>query len=648
MRRSVLAALIGVLVLVAWLVLRSDSERENSATPLAPVPIELPDVESVELDRAPAPTAEPEQAVGRRSTTVHPEAADSASTEPEPAQVLEGTVVVRDGLGRSYAEEDGVLWVGTRREPLAVPVASGRFRVERATGEACPVLGLELGQRITAMTEQVELVPGTAAQLEAVWYEPTRLRVVSAETGGDLDGIDITGDYGHMTLSHHPGANWKSRTIARDQPSPVVLGSPRRQLGLVGNPFRAYFVRAPGHAWKAAVVNLEEGGTNLVELLPGGDLKVVLEGYDRASDYSVSIEYQGDADLGPGLGRPTSAHPDEHGALLFESVPTGAWSLRVRLNHEQLWGEEVAQAEAVVEAGRTTEVRLLLPVIETVQFARMAGVLVVGEGWGEQELALQIVPRSERGKQRMTTVRLEAEELSPVPGSGEVPGAGRELAWDAGELPAGPVHVAVAGVGLARVFELGPGGLENLRIVCPPPAEIELTLLHAATGEVLDVGGISLHGFAGDQVTTHRLLSARADDDQVMRFRAAPGSYRFEVQGWRGNQATYALEVGPGHNFLKLELLPPGGVTISFREGERALPARFGLVERIEFEGAEVKPVSQSLTRGKQELSVTLEEPGKYRLHFSKLDGYRPLPPTEVRVEPGEFTELVLQLEREE
>ena len=107
------------------------------------------------------------------------------------------------------------------------------------------------------------------------------------------------------------------------------------------------------------------------------------------------------------------------------------------------------------------------------------------------------------------------------------------------------------------------------------------------------------------------------------------------------------IQIVPGHNSHIIEVVKSCGFILILKEGEKIIPyesewhiSPVPVKDRRLFDGYTSGPYPE----GRR---FTVPRPGQYEFNMPEILGYLPVPEQKVLVKPGEFTEHVIQLQRE-
>ena len=638
--------LVGSALLVLWVrgQAEGDGQSEPQLTPTTP------------LDQGPessAPTLD-EAAVRVEVPDSRPEAPAVVASEPVTELVadgqvlLRGTIVVTDPEGVEHATEDGsgrlVVWGGSQGTYTDVEVVGGRFELEVPADARIGSNDFTLGGR-TAYVEgtgrQVPLPTGGLLELRARWVAEVLLHVVDADTGAELDGLEVRQDevFAMIPVQRHPGTGGR-RKLA-DVASPVAL----RPIAL-GKAYRESEVhaRAPGYAWGATIVDHMVGGEYVLELERGGGLDVELIGDAADATLRLWLAPEGAAATGLGSGGPSGDGPlvlelglGDEPSVAVDGLAPGHYTLGVELGEVHSDPIRLGEAQVDLFAGERTAVRIVLDERSQVELVALAGTLVLPAAWEIEPFALYLNLLDEplAGQRRTTLWSLTPTEADP-----------EAFTWDAGEVQPGRYAASLNDPLFREEFEVGPDGDLTLQLLVPAPADVLLDVVDAASGERVGLGTILWN--VGSQPGGSTILKVvEADPNSgLFEFRVPPGEVFVAPYGGGLVGESQRFVARPGSNVWTLEVERGLGFRVVFRHGDAVVPVggigAFLMAHRTDAPGQ-----SSSTTVARDGLDFRVPEPGTYRVHFPAYAGFQAPAPLEVAVVAGTFVEHVVQLERQ-
>jgi hypothetical protein len=182
-----------------------------------------------------------------------------------------------------------------------------------------------------------------------------------------------------------------------------------------------------------------------------------------------------------------------------------------------------------------------------------------------------------------------------------------------------------------------------VRIVVPPPCDVEVRVLEADHDEAAPLDTLSWHMQrpGGGFVNTEE-----AEAPGRFRFRAPVGA--IELDGWGGLQIEErVVELKPGLNRITLRAQRLYGFTIELEDGATGtkLPVDDGFWARITVAGVDDPECRAADTSFSSTIRVT--RPGRYRVMFTaEIDGFRSIDDHEVEVPAEGTARLVVRLRR--
>jgi hypothetical protein len=268
----------------------------------------------------------------------------------------------------------------------------------------------------------------------------------------------------------------------------------------------------------------------------------------------------------------------------------------------------------------------------------LAGTLVVPKEWSlpDFELRLRLLGSS-------SAVRIE-ERLSI--GRDEMQPLGEDLfAWSAGGVQPGRYEACISALSFSVGLRVGPEGLSDALVVVPPPAEVRVRCVEASTG--LPAVGSTVRWHCRPPGDARGWTSQPATEVRpgVASCRTPVGPVNFSTSGGGFGWRSVEFEVMPGSNELVIELDRVASLTVVLRDGAKVVPWGNWRMPQLALHGGEHH--GRSFTRTSDgELTLHVFGSGRYTLTLPLIDGYEPVPPTEVVLAQDETREHVVELVR--
>jgi len=573
---------------------------------------------------------------------------ESSAAEPSsagPRRELAGTFAVERANGRLDSAASGefaLLLLGAGEELLAdvrVRAEGGRWRVACPAAHAARVAFLQVsdvqsGGRGLALLAPARSMPANAAlDVRAREARPTLLHVVDARTGVELAGIELL----HSQGKSRPGdlSDPRSRAsarIAEGLASPIDLAA----LAGLAPGSASLLVGVPGYAWTSIAVEVGAGTERTVELEPGGELRLRVEG-DLRPDAPVAVVLRRSQ---PPNGRPLqSASVSAPTLLVFDGLAVGEYTLAAELGRGSGAIVELGRVTVAVAAEGVSDATLVVAPRPTVAQAPLSGLLLVPVEW------------------ELESPQVEAQALAPLV-SGQRPRVELEVDPADGESGFDAFRVSHAGLEVGRYqltvrtpplqveFDLPPGGLADLRLVAPNPALLLVRLHEAETGA---------------PVRPAQLFWLPSRDGKPFG-QMEVVSYSAELDGYR-------IVTSPGEVVLMPDSedgieLPEPSVPVPAGSSEAAVPAArqteldIALLDagvpqpfpdgwRVKlFRADEDEPLEVILMASTSLRRAQLPAGGRYRIEFDPFPGYKPLPTLEFEALHRQRSRIEVRLER--
>jgi hypothetical protein len=617
---------------LVWFVCRPQPRDELSATPPRAVelaatgqvgPERLPELgASVEAERAPVVASEPPPAPVEAKSGEAKLATDDVE--------VRGTVVVIDELDREHAAESGhielVLWRGRGGSGHTERVEAGGWRARVPPDVELGVSSLTLGGRPAFVEDDSRhpVDPARTIELRARWGRVTRLHVRDAETLAELTDVSVVRASGWPAMDYpHPGRGFGARVFVDGATSPLELPpDPNRHLAL--------HVGAPGHAWKTLRVDGSEGGERFVLLEPAGDLDVEILG--ASADASTVLRVR-DAQSQLYAEIPLAGRR----SLALERLPEGVVWVAAEIGNP--WSKPVvlAKGRATIERGRRSRVELeLAPSPESVS-VRLGGTVEVPAAWQLERFLLvaELLDPPLGGREaivRLSSSSMEHDEARP-----------ETWRWHIDEAQAGRYELEVYPLAYSISLRVDAPGREDIVLAVPPPIELTVRVLDAATGAPAAVEYVHWHCRWPEWVRGGGAMQAEATADPgVWRLRAPETTVEVSASGglYRHASTTVDLTQPPLEAVLRVER--QYSVGLSLVSGGANVPWPNGLFVR--WRPAVGGEERSAWVGGGSLLRLTFDSPGLYLVSVPEIEGYQPIPLQEVHADPGRETEHAIEL----
>jgi hypothetical protein len=640
---------------------RTETEQSEEAAPEASAP-----VAPLADDEREAVTAPPAGDVTEVAPPVERVVVPDPRADGVPTRRVDGAVVVSDSARVEHFTESGtgtaLVWIGNTGTLEKLAIEDGRWFLDVPLEARLGFQDFVLGGRtakLGAESAPREITEHGRVTVNARWVDAAVLRVLAADTGLELDGVEvreIENDVAYPDLPRSPGAT--GQVLFAAAASPVELPTTRRPF----QPAKAVLrVRAPGYAWGAITVDLLAGGQHEIVLERAGGLDVTLVGDASGSTLRVEVPYEEWIRRTPVFARVDDATRQlllenasgQRGPLIHEqalgderevaidSIPPGDYDVRVEFGAATAEPILLGRARALVPEGGRGSAAVTIEAPPEVVLVPLRGEVVVPPEWGLGagfilNLELLDEPAPGRSAHSHPDVRFPADANGVYP-------------FDAGEVEPGRYVAFVHFLTLAVEIEVGPEGATDARIEFPPPARVRIEARDAdgATGLDAGVAAIDWHSTSVGGAVGNTIAQAVIDPETgLFEFFAPPGTIEVEPVGVAWESEPQRFDVVAGVNLFTLDVRRGLGFRIVLMDGETLVPmgtfAAFVQAVRVDADGTST---GTYVTARGTEFSVAA--PGRYAVQVPDIAGYRPLAVQEIQVDEGEFVERVVQLVRE-
>ena len=631
MQRVVLALAILVVVVLA-LVASLGSDR--AAAPAAPPPSPEPTAPAAaDLEAIPGQGQIPGQAATSglgRLPAAEPEPVAAAEPDDPEEIDLRGSIAVVDEDGVEHTSEDGSFHLtgrGSRSSEVTVEAGAWQARVPR--GHELRVQEIELGGRIAILVDPdqpLRIPPERFLELRARWLGGTLVHVRDALTGATLNDVDAVRAVGWPRSDlPHPGEVSADRVVVRGANSPVLLPARRSR-------YQAFQLSCPDHTWGRLQTEGGSGGERVLLLGPGGDLVIELTGGEPGEGAVVRVRdpnwmLVAELDL---AGRQR---------IPIERLPVGCLGVAVEIG--DWWADPVVLGKGEVEIRAGVQARLVLeleaaPAFEPVP---LGGEIVLPAAWKLRHflLVVELLDTSLDGRdshRRISSGSMSRDDQRPEVWRWRVDDAqpGRY------ELELHPLYHSIS-------LEIGPGGREDVVFEIPPPGEVRVRVLDAATGLEAEVEHVYWTGVRPKWVRGGGLGRAeRSARTGLWELRAPQGEIEVKASGGGLRGEREIVRVGPEP--VELTLMVERTYRIELRLADGSTPVFWPRGTQVEIRSADGGEPRRGWTGGSQIYFLAVEGPGTYRIAIPDIPGYEPIPEQEVYVAESGLAELEIELVR--
>ena len=337
---------------------------------------------------------------------------------------------------------------------------------------------------------------GEETEMELRWMGVAELRVIDAETGTELSAVDLAPD--EFDLPPVNAEQLEDELVVRGQPSPISFAPELEDFALETR--RNWLVGAAGYAWQVVAIDHGRGGKRTVELERAGELRVQLTGETPGM---TQLELTPNFECGlqgrsPELW-PTGPAGSKHASA--ERLAPGSWSVALKSGMDYNRRATLVEVEVVIEAGRTTQVELAVPVIPAQgEAVPLGGELHVAQQWQNLGRLLFSIRPEDPSPYDHRVYRSSGHSTvslgSSVSHLAKVDGDPERRRWHGGWRAPGnySAELSLSGTGCIwqESFTVSQGGSENILLHLPPPTKLSVIPRDMETGERLLHGSQSL------------------------------------------------------------------------------------------------------------------------------------------------------------
>jgi hypothetical protein len=640
-RLAVFALAAIVLAAGAWMFLRNDG-RTEAAQPEARAGAPVERAAEPEQVEAP-PRVELEHrsdvAVAPKTSEEIPAATAKVANAPD----VEGTLSIERAGGdkepAAQAQFALTIWSSDFTKYVDVEVRDGRWTASFPDDAKGKVTGMEvtrvkIGDRTPAIREpEGQLKFPASGPLAVVVYFPdtTILRVVGADTGLELGGVDLVPIEGLLEDDVHPGPNYQKRAIATGVPSPIDMRALGEKVRSGVNNLR---VHAAGYAWTKITLDTRAGGERTVKLEPGGSLRLTL--IDNSGSKGIQVRLRGPSK------EPTpvvSVSASGRSEIALDGLVPGAYTIAAELGDWYRDPLSLGRVEAQITAGQETRATLTIDPAPRSETAAAGGVVIVPSEWNLERVmvTLKLLDTPLEGRKDYFTADAK---LARTQEDGQ-----QVFEWSLRDLQVGHYELGVFRPPASLVVELPSGGKTDFRLELAPPADLEVRVVDDITGDDVAVDRLLWNPSRPEGVHGGGLENAELDAaTHRFHIRAPEGAIELSVFGNGFAHKIDEVTLVPGHQEHTFRVRRATTVEIVLRDGESTVPFPDEWTAKVETEDG--KPIRGGASMSTTMRSYTVPSAGRYRFKLPAINGYEPIADQMVDAEEAKNVKLEVALTR--
>lgn len=585
---------------------------------------------------APREAARAEVAAGAASRARQSDPA-TASDESQAVRTEakgEGIAIVTDPQGVEHASESGTIQIqraGAGNQPEDLSVTNGHFKYNETGDGSIYILTIILSGRV-AFPESAEVKAGADGRLvvRARWPSSVMLRVVDRDSGKDLtDVLLLSGSSAHA--ADFPVKISLHEIVVSGKSSPVEIPAPDSPPMQ-----RAYWARAPGHAFNSIEIDHTSPGERILALDPAASLSVV---FDKTTPFDANLRLykledhlgrrpqheEWEWDIEVRCGRQDSASVSD--------LAAGKYKIEVGVGRFAPQRTLLATSNVILSKGAFVTIHLHLEDMPAAtEFAPFSGILKIPAEWQTENLQMTRTALDEAaGLGGQTPVT--AHSLQKITRS--------SYSFDFGRVAPGKYGVKVKPPGTFVTVEIPRGGRTDLEIVIPPPATLLVRVLDEDTGEPVPDPRVTWSGMVPDGVSAWEVMSATWNEEKncyVLRAPVGPIEVTASVDGYAIISKNVEMKAGTGN--LTITTSRVSGVEFVFRDGTALVPVDSN---RVSLRG--VSHDGEESYRSSGAIFVT--KPGIYEAGFMPVPGFVTPSVRNVDIKKGEIVKIEVPLVRE-
>jgi hypothetical protein len=359
-----------------------------------------------------------------------------------------------------------------------------------------------------------------------------------------------------------------------------------------------------------------------VRLHPGGAVDVRIENHRPADGVTLRV-FRGSVEDDEAV---RAATPNSDGTCAIEGLLPRTYVVAAQVSEDWI---VLAHAKVRVAQGERAAVVLVAgeppPAAPPAgPRARLRGTLYVPPGWDDESLTLNV--SSVDDDTEFVYVDVPLGDISQR--------ERRTIRWDAGEVPPGAYEIRIEPMGHEHAFRVSPGTRRrDVHVVVPPPATVHV--------DVVDEHG--------SPVAVRGWPSGLSEASRTARVPVGNWFFPMVVDERYGADVTPVV-VRPGENRIRLVVHPLYRVRVVLEEQGAVVPPEpvwTPRVEAVDHDGRVVEGRQWSSVVAPAR-TIVVDRPGRYRLRFEAIPGYRTPPDREIVVrDTDEVQDVVYELEPE-
>lgn len=557
---------------------------------------------------------------------------------------IQGLISVTGADGRARDHEDGTITLAiltsTTHEARTVVIESGAFQFECDPGSHARVDGIVLGGRRALLVGGGSERPLRASGewiVRARWTTGAVLRVLDAKTRRELEGVEIVRPRtAGGSSAMDPGIDHERVLEAASSPIEIA-----RRADIEASGLDVLFVRARGFAWGRVEVRHDSEREHVVELGPGGDVSVQVEGFDAARPSVLRVRRGAETANEPWVERSLQAS----GAVALESLPVGILMLTVE--HGDWWSvpRVLGGIEVDVLPGARVDARIRIEIEPRVATVDLAGTIHLPKEWNVAVPALQVV--------RLDSFDVESVHAG-TPATVTAASSADRWLWTTAGVEPGAYELRLLEPAFGVLVDVDAAGRRDVDIEVPEATRIRVTCVDDATGAASDLE--DLYWFAeratSGREPTHAPLRAASG---AFNAAIATGRASFEIVAPRGRihlvpggdryagAETIVSALGPSAEAI-VRLQPATELVLRLTSAGAVVPWNSSWSETIR--AVEGDGVGWAFATNERGRVLRFTKPGRYRIQLAPLPGFAALPEFEVEAQAYTKREHVIELVR--
>jgi hypothetical protein len=503
--------------------------------------------------------------------------------------------------------------------------------------------------------------PAPDAQPGGVGGASILLHVVDRHSLAELGEVTVSVDRALFFIDGDdiPSADRLGATLVEHATSPIRIAYRPDRDNEYGN--RVVWARAAGFSWAHVEIDFTKPDST-VALVPAADLRVELRGrLPDASRGTARLRVRDPNVPGEGDGDQSEGAPSKTGLVIFDEVATLGTTAILGLRDLPLVvaveiGDRhrpplvLATTKIDPVVGHTTRVTLVVEEIAPVERVPLAGTLFIPSTWPGDEWAresienapeeqkLAIRPLDVRGATDDDEQSIALSAMSSIEGT---PGAFR---WRARPVQPGRYSFLLQAAGWALAVDVPRGGCDDLALVIPEAATLQVRVTDAKDGSPVSPEGVYWRRDADgvrDVLWGVPLLGATTPGGFEGHVPVGPGRVYWSDEKWQVDPSTASAEIHAGSQEIAVTARRRRQITLRLVCRGAPVPWEWSVARATRIEPMGSAVASDASLMSSEIVQFGVPSRGRYRITFPSMMKFGDVPPIEVEVVDDDIERVI-------